>query len=230
MKVCAFSDIHGNGAAFRQAYKLLKQEGADLNLFLGDLCGYYFDQLEIFEALQSLPNLVCLKGNHDEIFCRISKGDSAAREAYLSKFGKSMEFLLNTDCHELVSWLDGLPESFSFPELGISAFHGCPWSKLEGYVYPDSNLDRFLEYADSGFLLGHTHYRMKMGIGGKSIFNPGSLGQPRDGGWPSYAVLYMPGENIEFKVIPYDRTGFIEQVKKKDQSKDYLVDVLLRSK
>jgi predicted phosphodiesterase len=230
MRICAFSDIHGNGAAFRVAYKMLMQEGADLNLFLGDICGYYFDQLEIFEKLRLMPNLICLKGNHDETFRRISKGDSGARSEYLSKYGMSMEFLLNADHSELVNWLGGLPESSSLPEFGMSFFHGCPWSKLEGYVYPDSGLDCFLDYADSKFLLGHTHYKMKRGIGDKSIFNPGSLGQPRDGGWPSYAVFDMPGGDVEFKEVPYDRAGFIEQVKKKDPSKNYLVDVLLRSR
>lgn len=137
---------------------------------------------------------------------------------------------MNSDFTELVSWLDGLPESWSLPEYGICAYHGSPQSKLEGYVYPDSDLNGFLDYGDSKFILGHTHYRMERTIWTKSIVNPGSLGQPRDGGWPSYAVLDLPGERIEFKEIPYDREGFIEQVKKKDQSKTYLVDVLLRSR
>lgn len=200
-----------------------------MNLFLGDLCGYYFDQIEIFEKLLSIPNLICLKGNHDEIFCRIIRGDTEAREAYLSKYGKSMELLLNADFSELISWLGSLPECCSLPEFGLSAFHGCPWSKLDGYVYPNSSLDRFLDYTDTKFLIGHTHYRMERTVGKKSIINPGSLGQPRDGGWPSYAVLDLPGKKIELKEVPYDKEAFIEQVKSKDRSKSYLIEVLQRS-
>lgn len=48
MKICVFSDIHGNGPAFRVAYEMIMSEKADINIFLGDLCGYYFDQKEIF--------------------------------------------------------------------------------------------------------------------------------------------------------------------------------------
>ena len=49
MKICLFSDIHGNGPAFEAAYTKLMGEQADLNIFLGDLCGYYFDELEILK-------------------------------------------------------------------------------------------------------------------------------------------------------------------------------------
>jgi predicted phosphodiesterase len=68
MRICLFSDIHGNGPAVRAAHPMIMSEKADVHVFLGDLCGYYFDQNEIFILLQSIPNLVALKGNHDQFF------------------------------------------------------------------------------------------------------------------------------------------------------------------
>ena len=47
MRICVFADIHGNGPAFRIAYDMILSEKAAINIFLGDLCGYYFDQKEI---------------------------------------------------------------------------------------------------------------------------------------------------------------------------------------
>ena len=57
MRICLFGDIHGNGPAFRIACKAIVAESADLNIFLGDLCGYYYDQLDIFDMLREIPNL-----------------------------------------------------------------------------------------------------------------------------------------------------------------------------
>ena len=61
MKVCVLYEIHGNGPAYRVAYEMIMSEKADINLFLGDLCGYYFDQRENFLMLQTIPNLISLK-------------------------------------------------------------------------------------------------------------------------------------------------------------------------
>ncbi|MFA5093278.1 MAG: metallophosphoesterase, partial [Candidatus Omnitrophota bacterium] len=74
MKLCVFSDIHGNLPAFEAAYPLIINESADVNLFLGDLCGYYFDEVSVWQRLRDVPRLVALRGNHDEMFLRAADG------------------------------------------------------------------------------------------------------------------------------------------------------------
>jgi len=229
MKICVFSDIHGNGPAFRVAYDMIISEKADLNIFLGDLCGYYFDQKEIFFMLQTIPNLIALKGNHDLIFLNIIiKKDEELRNAYLKKYGNSMENLLGQYTEEFIQWLSGLPESYIHANSGLAFYHGSPWDSLDGYVYPDSPLEKFLDYPYSLIVLGHTHYSMARTIKDKLIVNPGSLGQPRNGGLPTYAVIDCSSKKVIFREISYDKTKLIKQVDELDGNNEYLKKILYR--
>ena len=227
MKICVFSDIHGNGPAFRVALEMIKSEEADMNLFLGDLCGYYFDQKEIFIMLKSIPNLITLKGNHDSIYLQINNKDEELRQAYVKQYGNSMENLLCEGAQELIQWLSDLPESLS-ANLGLYAYHGSPWNPLEGYVYPDSPLDKFNDYPASIFILGHTHYPMVRTMNDKLIVNPGSLGQPRNGGWPTYAVINYPSKHVMFKEVHYNKAELIKRIDELDSSNQYLKQILFR--
>jgi len=228
MKICVFSDIHGNGHAFRQALPMMKKEGADLYLYLGDLCGYYFDQMEILEELATLPNLVALRGNHDQVFLEILGGNESLRRDYLKKYGPSMERLLEHDCSDLTRWLSNLPGSCVQLAGEISAAHGSPWNPVSGYVYPDTPVQPFLKEHAETFLLGHTHHPMEKRIEGKHIVNPGSLGQPRNGGWPTYALVEgIPGR-ATFREIPYEREGLLRQIEETDCGNKYLKEVLYR--
>jgi len=214
MKICIFSDIHGNGPAFNAAYGMITSEKADINIFLGDLCGYYYDQLEILDKLTAIPKLSAVKGNHDHIFLSMINGDRELGVTYMKKYGYSIENLLNNDTAGLVRWLSGLPESCAVADTALSCYHGSPWDSMEGYVYPDSRLDRFLDYPELYFLLGHTHYPMVRRIGDKFIINPGSLGQPRNGGWPTYAVLDYDSMEVSIKEVIYDKSELIRRIEK----------------
>ncbi len=228
MNICVFSDIHGNGPAFSVAYDMILSEKADLNVFLGDLCGYYFDQKEIFLMLKTIPNLIALKGNHDEFFLRIINKNEELRQAYIKRYGNSMEKLLGEDVEELNQWLSGLPESYIHTDSGFAFYHGSPWSPLDGYVYPDSSLEEFLDYPSSLFVLGHTHYPMARTINDKLIVNPGSLGQPRHGRWPTYAVINYPSEKVIFREVFYDKSELVREIDKLDVNNQYLREVLFR--
>lgn len=228
MKICVFSDIHGNSPAFRNAFKMIIKEGADLNVFLGDLCGYYYDQGQIYEMLLSMPNLISLQGNHDWIFSKIVKGDEDLRKGYLRKYGYSLEYLIGENNQELIRWISDLPESYIDTDSGLAFYHGSPWDFLDGYVYPDSPLEKFLDYPSSLFILGHTHYHMKRTIDDKMIVNPGSLGQPRNGGWPTYAVIDYPSNKVIFREVPYDKLELAEQIDKLDANNEYLKKILFR--
>jgi len=231
MKLCVFSDIHGNGPAFDIALGGILSEQADINIFLGDLCGYYYDQMEIFHRLWAIPNLVSLRGNHDSLFIDIYNGDEDVRQNYLNCYGKSMEKLLQSDCHELVNWLSKLPDSITREDYdGITFCHGSPWSPANGYIYPDTPLDRFDTFASSVYILGNTHYPMHRMIGEKIIINPGSLGQPRHGGWPSYAVLDLPSGKVVFREVRYDMSPLYCQIEETMENNRYLKEVLCRVK
>ena len=67
MKICAFSDIHGNIEAFD---KMISNEtgNVDAYIFAGDIWGYFYDQSEIIDRLSAITNLYAVKGNHDEYY------------------------------------------------------------------------------------------------------------------------------------------------------------------
>jgi putative phosphoesterase len=228
MKICVFSDIHGNGPAFRVAYDMILSEKADLNVFLGDLCGYYYDQLEIFTMFQNIPNLIAIKGNHDETFLRVINKNEGLRQTYIKKYGNSMENLLGENDEELTQWLLGLPESYIHTDSGLAFYHGSPWDYMDGYVYPDSPLDKFLDYPSLLFVLGHTHYPMTRTINDKLIVNPGSLGQPRHGGWPTYALIEDSLKKVVFREVPYEKPILLSRIDELDSNNKYLKEVILR--
>lgn len=228
MKICLFSDIHGNGAAFQSAYKMIVSQQADMNIFLGDLCGYYYDQIEIFYLLSAMPNLIAIKGNHDVIFLKVLEGDEGLRQMYLKRYGYSMENLLDKDTTELAKWLSSLPETYLLEGVNILCCHGSPWDVMEGYVYPDSSLEDFHEQEPNYFFLGHTHYPMYRRIGDKVIVNPGSLGQPRNGGWPTYKVIDPSSKEVVTKEVVYDKAELRRRIDEIGDTNPYLKDILNR--
>jgi putative phosphoesterase len=228
MRLCIFADIHGNAPAFRAAYKSILTEAADVNLFVGDLCGYYYDQVEVYEMLKTVPNLAALKGNHDKIFLDIVRGNDDLRRSYREQYGNSMENLLRSSTHEFINWLDHLPEALILDDIDTACYHGSPWNISEGYVYPDSSLEAFLEQPSSCFILGHTHYPMKRTIASKQILNPGSLGQPRNAGLPTYALMETRKNDFTVKNVRYDTAELINRIVFFGDENKYLRKILDR--
>ena len=228
MKICLFSDIHGNGPAFEAAYPQLLNEQADLNIFLGDLCGYYFDEIEIYHKLICLPNLIALRGNHDNMYIAAVDGDEDMKNRYLMKYGSSMKIFLRKDFSSMMKWLKIRPETYTCEDLDLACYHGSPKNQLEGYVYPDTDLKEVSDERQSNIFLGHTHYPMHRFVGNTMIVNPGSLGQPRQNGWPTYAVVTFPERRVEFKEVSYDAIALVNRIEQEGEKKSYLKDVLLR--
>ncbi|MBT3387333.1 MAG: metallophosphoesterase family protein [Desulfobacula sp.] len=230
MKLCVFSDIHGNGFAFDAALEKMLSERADFNFFLGDFCGYFFNQKQIFKHLKTIPNLIYLKGNHDHLLLRMADGEKDLVSEYSQKYGRSMEYLLNQDIQEIIEWLRSAQDFYVDKELNCYACHGSPWDNLDGYIYPDTSIKKFADYPQTLFLIGHTHYPMVRKMGNKLIINPGSIGQPRHGGQASYAVIDMGSFTVEFKEIVYDKTTLAKEIEKLDSSNMYLKNIIWRRK
>jgi putative phosphoesterase len=228
MKICVFADIHGNWEAFKYAFKKIEIESADVNIFLGDLCGYYYDQIKIFSKLLKIQNLISVKGNHDKIFLRILNGDDKLRKEYLIKYGHSMENLLNLDHRDLKKWMSSIPDRFIDDKQRFHCYHGSPLNYSNGYLYPEADLGIFDVLPECFYFLGHTHYKMFKKVGKTLIVNPGSIGQPRDHSSPTYATINLLNRQIEFKEIWFDKKKLFDQIDKFNDSDKYLRKVLDR--
>jgi putative phosphoesterase len=228
MVICIFSDIHGNGPAFMEGRKAIVAENADLNIFLGDLCGYYYDQIQILDGLRSIDNLISLGGNHDAMFLEIKAGNQSLRKQYLSQYGHCMEHLLEEDNADLVAWLGQRSFSHYAIDRGFSCFHGSPLDPRDGYVYPDASLECFGGIQERFIFLGHTHYRMYRTQDRVHFINPGSLGQPRDGGPATYAVVDTHSCEVVFRKVFFDKELLREQIRALGDEGRYLEAILER--
>lgn len=229
MRVCVFSDVHGNGQAFEVARKEFVAKGADLYIFLGDLCGYYYDQIQIFDGLRSIDNLIALGGNHDAMFLEIEAGNQNLRDQYRRQYGHSMEHLLDEVHHpDLADWLRRRSLSHTSICQAFACFHGSPLDPLDGYVYPDTALKPFADIRERFVFLGHTHHKMHRIHDGIHFVNPGSLGQPRDGSPPTYAMVETCASKVTFHEVDYDKATLRKQIRARGDAKTYLETILDR--
>jgi putative phosphoesterase len=229
MRLCVFSDIHGNVDALEAALPLMLSEKADAHVFLGDLCGYYYRQLEAYEIMRELPSLTAVLGNHDKMLLDIVDGDTELRRDYLARYGSSMERLLATEAGDMITWLRSLPSSHVFEDIGALCCHGSPADPLEGRIYPDADLEELDCTGFSFILLGHTHYRLTGESRGALVVNPGALGQPRDGRESSYAVLDTSLRSVTFRDVKWDRRSLMKDVRSTGDGGRYVEKILLRN-
>lgn len=213
MRLCLFSDIHGNIDAME---KMLDAElyETDLFLFIGDIFGYFYDQKKVIDILMSLKNLIAVKGNHEKNYL-----DGFMREEMIDKFGNSYNTALSDIQRD---YLRQLPEYLEIlidnKRFGI--FHGGPKDHLEQRIYPNTEIKDRASYEQYEFLiLGHTHYRLQKKSGGTTIINPGSLGQPRDGKGFSYCVLDTKSGASVFKSVNIAVHDLLSQVRRIDAGK-----------
>jgi predicted phosphodiesterase len=139
-----------------------------------------------------------------------------------------MDRLTESATKEFISWIETTSPEHTFEDLGVFACHGSPNNPLEGYLYPDTDIKRPDAYPWNICMTGHTHYPMLRWEGGKIFFNPGSAGQPRHGGPPSYAVLFLPEVEIRFREFRYNKNDLIRQIEQSADPHPYLIEVLNR--
>lgn len=227
MKIGIFGDVHGNGIAFEHICPSLREEQCDRIFFLGDICGYYYDQNTIISLLKEIPNLTALQGNHDAMFLNALQDEETAQK-YRARYGRSFDYLKENITAQSLRFLKALPKRHVDEKTGFAAYHGSPWDPLNEYVYPDSDWERFDRLPFSLVFLGHTHYPMDIRREKVRIINPGSAGQPRDGGWPSYAVYDDIKKSLSIKRVVFPVQALIDDIKAKKETNPYLIEIFRR--
>jgi predicted phosphodiesterase len=227
MKICLFSDIHGNKHAFEAALPLILEKKADYNIFLGDICGYYFETIAVWRTLREMPDLIALIGNHDAFFLQFAT-QGFVPDAYTERYGPALKMLLAHDPVELsvfLDWLEGLSHFHHDPCGRFSCFHGGPNQAALEYIYPDTPLP---EAAVPFVFMGHTHCPMAK-AGDRSVFcNPGALGQPRHGSKASFAVVEIDEDAWQWNLHPinFDQEALISSLASFEPLPQYLTDIL----
>ena len=193
MRTLIISDIHANLTALHAVLK--DAQPFDQVWCLGDVVGYGPDPNECIECIQTLPGLVCVKGNHDAAILGEIDVQTFNYEARAS-----LKWLESNLTLENRRWLETLPERKTFEKLTL--VHGSPRNPIWEYVMDVRvALANMSSFDTQICLIGHTHipsvflmeddsenpirlYNMipsePFKIIDKAIVNSGSVGQPRD--------------------------------------------------
>ncbi len=192
MKVLVMSDIHGNRTALEAVLEAVGS--VDAVWCLGDIIGYGPDPNDCVSIIKDIPNLICLRGNHDSAVIGLTER---------TKFNHSAQKVLEWTDDQLNpvhrQYLLSLSPQVEVDDVTLA--HGSPrdptWEYIMDVYTATANFDYF---TTSHCFIGHSHlpvlYYLKNGKdlanvtfvypGDKTrlpescIINPGSVGQPRD--------------------------------------------------
>ncbi len=229
MRYLVLSDIHANAVAFEAVLRHAERQRFDKVLFLGDAVGYYSEPATVVARLRELEP-IALIGNHDAMLLeqdeagatRIPTGESFVTEIihrHLQALEPKARAFLRSFVPRVI-------------EDEWEAVHGAlrsPWEYLNTLTAAQANLP-YLQRNLCFF--GHTHvpavyacvqseqgemWRAVALRGEKALyrlppnarvfFNPGSVGQPRDGvPLASYAIFDEEQRWLELHRVTFDTT------------------------
>ena len=228
MRTLILSDIHANLVAFEATMRHASQRRWDEVVFLGDIVGYYAEPEPCVALLRELNPKVTILGNHDAMLL------SEVGERGSSNFRSRSVVAEVVSKHAQVLSKESVAYISSFQNhalaQGWEATHGSlkeRWAYLSDLPKAQKNLSAMQRDL---LLFGHTHVPVAyvcITVGGKEmwrtvpfrnaqttyrippnaqvLFNPGSVGQPRDGvPKASYAILDEDARALELFRVDFD--------------------------
>jgi predicted phosphodiesterase len=217
MRILIISDIHANLTALDAVLDDAPQ--VDAVWCLGDLVGYGPDPNECVKRVQTLPNLVCLIGNHDAAVSGVIDTTSFNSEARLAVLWT--QSVIEQDN---LDYLRGLSPQTEIDSVHLA--HGSPRQPVWEYVLDTRTAFENFDYFDTPFcFVGHSHmpvvFRMEdkqhttdlsipkanssLKMVPRAIYNPGSVGQPRDRDpRAAYAVFDSDRQTWSLQRVSYD--------------------------
>ncbi len=219
MKYGIISDIHANLEAFEEVLSFLEDK-VDKIICLGDIIGYNANPNECVEIVK-MNKFPTVAGNHEYMVENILDSNAMGINPIAQA---SMEWTKKILKPENLKFIESIPPRLELPDFQIA--HGSVRDPILEYV---TNI----EIAEPSFKLmkkalcfiGHTHRPSLMYQNGgklnglsvkgdavfsikdnkKTIFNVGSVGQPRDGDPRAACVIYNSDKKeIEIFRISYD--------------------------
>jgi predicted phosphodiesterase len=219
MRVAVFSDIHSNLEALESVLEHASGQRVDRYVCLGDVVGYGANPNECIDVLRSLPDCLCLLGNHDAavLGVHVNMNREAWKAIHWTREHLTMSglwFLMAME--DLAKWGD------------VSFCHSNPYDPRKWhYVVERSPISSSFARSKAKILfIGHTHvpvvitrrnffcvyirssqHPMVVPVAerNRQIFNCGSVGQPRDGDPRASYLIYDDQKHvIEFHRVAYD--------------------------
>jgi predicted phosphodiesterase len=203
LRVALFSDVHGNGVAFRAMLDDLAQQDYDVAVCLGDHAQGGPQPAETLDLLREL-GCPAVYGNSDHFLLTLDPGEEEVTEAQLDTARWSQSQLAD----EQLEFHRSFQPTVRL-DLGggrsLLAFHGTPRSRDEIVGPWMEEPDFRAAFADEDatvFAGGHTHQQWAR-----------RLGDPRADHAAEYALLTVDdGVTVEFRRIPFDPAEVVRAV------------------
>ncbi len=235
MLVLVLSDIHGNFEALKAVIEESKKYKWKELWFLGDLAGYGPRPQECYELLRTYRTTL-IPGNHDAYLAGKLSGSYFSDHSLQSLImGRG---LLKQSTLRIIKELPQKQE-----RNGITLVHGSPIDPITDYIISDDDAwESFKAFKGSCCVFGHTHvqgfYKLEKNEmesrraehgeiisyrKSRLLFNPGSVGQPRDGN-PKAAWSLL---DTRKKEVRFFRTSYDIEATQRDMQKQHASEFLI---
>lgn len=248
MRYLVLSDIHANLSAFEAVLEDAEEVHYDAVIFLGDIVGYGNRPEECLQLLRELRPVVSLLGNHDALLLdqldnplesrRVdSVVEQVIRRHREQVSEQSLSFIRSLKpAFEGVNWQavhGGLRERWEYIDSLNAAQANAPWLTrdvcLFGHthvptVYAAVSLDGEDLWRTVPLRNERCGYRMAPLV--RAFFNPGSVGQPRDGlPLASYGIFDNDQRVVEVRRVRYN-VAAVQRSMEQDGYPPVLIDRL----
>lgn len=222
MKRALVSDIHGNLEALEAVLEDIRQQGITVIYCLGDIIGYGPNPRECIDYVMKVD--ACILGNHDQGALFDPEGFNSGAERAIFWTREQLEAPSNNPEQDAKRWdfLGELPRSIR--ENGALFVHGSARNPLNEYVFPEDvynpkKMEKIFALMERLCFQGHTHvpgvftedlkfyspedinYTYELSDS-KTMFNVGSVGQPRDGD-PRACYLILEDGAVTYRRVEY---------------------------
>lgn len=220
MKIAIISDLHSNIEALQACLSKASSLNVEQYVCLGDIVGYGPDPAATLDMVMALPNIVVIRGNHEEaLFGAYYKG-------LRQHIQQTIDWTKQQLSESQLNYLQAL--SYQQNVLGMTMVHAtADQPEKWGYLY-NTELARKCMQASGTRLtfVGHTHQPQvfyetpdkeikdllpQVGVTipiyqqGRYVVNVGSVGQPRDeNNAASFAVYDTDERELLFCRIAYE--------------------------
>jgi len=232
MRYLVLSDIHGNLEALEAVLRAAAAQQYERVLVLGDLVGYGPDPNAVVERVRGLEPAGVIRGNHDKAAAGVE--DTADFNAVARVAAQWTAQVLTPENRE---YLAGLPAGPQLVNGLVEICHGSPVDE-DRYIFSEREASRALQASRRrACFFGHTHvalaarllepmrvqvempegrpeFEIAVRAEGKTLINPGSVGQPRDsdaraayaladieGGWVRLCRVAYPIQAVQGKIL-----------------------------
>lgn len=220
MRYGVFSDIHGNLEAFLAVLVFFEQEKVSSFICCGDIVGYGPNPNECIEELLALKHCIIVGGNHDKAV--VGMKDTRWFNDFASRAITWTRRQLTSSYH---GFLTRMPNTADHSKFFVA--HGSPRDPLDEYLLSPTQFQDSLEYFQSPIcFVGHTHVpscflcdrlsrikikspiaqeEIKIEPDSQMLYNPGAVGQPRDGDPRAACAIYdTDRKTVRLHHIEYD--------------------------